>query len=438
MRKFKKALLLLLAVMLIGAFALSGCGGSGDDGAVDPGSSGSSAVSSGGGSDGDTIKVGYVAPFTGPLSVFTVATDWANDKCLAVINDENGGIEVDGVKKKIEVIKGDSESDPTKAAEVSQKLVVEDKVDILVGAWTPDTTMAVSGTGERYKIPTYISNSPADSWNEGGPYYWAMGAMFYFDGYLDDYANAWDKLDTNKRVGFIFDSEVDGVTISKLFQEKLEAKGYTVVDPGRFPKGTNDYTSHIKAIQDGDCDIVVANMIGPDFQTLWKQFHSANYIPKAFTIGKAVHFQADADALAEGTGNGLMSEVLWDRTFPFTSSLLGLSCDELAQAWEDENNTQFPATLGYDVALWEILGDSLERAGTTEPEALRQAILDTEYDGIYGHLSFDDKQVAEVPCVTVQWLTGDKWSYEKKIVASESFPIIPSVDPIVIPDTTRK
>jgi len=218
----------------------------------------------------------------------------------------------------------------------------------------------------------------------------------------------------------------------------LEAAGYTVFDPGRFPKATTDYTDIIRKLQAANCDIVTANMIGPDFQVLWKQFHELNYIPKAFNIGKAVHFQADADALGDGLANGLMSEVLWDRSFPYTSPLLNESCDQLAQEWEDSQGTQFPATLGYDVSLWEVLYDSLTRTASLDPSDIRDAILATDIDSIYGHLKFDENQVAKVPCVTVQWHTGDKWSYEKTIVSTVTTPSIPSQQPFIIPDTTQK
>ena len=426
----KKVIAIILVLALALTLSLGACGGGG----------GTSSKSGGSSSDGGgEVLVGYVTAFTGPLSVFTVATKWVDEMCLDVINNQNGGVDVDGAKKKIRVIYGDSESNATTASEVAQKMVLEEKVDILVGAWTPENSGPVSAVGERYKIPTYISNSPAESWIEsGGPYYWAMGTLFYMRDLLTDVIGALKKLDTNKKVGFLYDSEVDGVVISAMLKPMLEAEGFEVFDPGRFPMDTSDYTNIIQQLQNADCDIVMANMIGPQFATSWKQFNENNYIPKAFNIGKAVHFQADADSLGEGLGNGLLTEVLWDRSFPFTSPLIGLSADELCQKWEDENGTQFPATMGYDVSLWEVLYDGLNRAGTTEPEALREAILATDIDSIYGHLKFDENQVAKVPCVTVQWHFGDKWSYEKTIVSTVTMPSIPSEQPFIMPNTTQK
>jgi len=442
--KGNKVFIFIIAVALMLALSLGACGGGGGGGG---GSSDTGAASSGGSSSDSSgftpkneneILVGYVTAFTGPLSVFTEATYWIDEMCLDIINNEQGGIMVDGKQKKIRVIYGDSESDPTVASEVAQKLVLDDGIDILVGAWTPANSGPVSAVGERYGIPTYISNSPAESWIEsGGPYYWAMGTLFYMEDLLTDVIGAFEKLDTNKTVGYLYDSEVDGVVISAMLRPMLESKGYTIVDPGRFPMDTADYTSIIKQLQAGDCDIVMANMIGPQFATAWKQFFENNYIPRAMNIGKAVHFQADADMLGEGRANGLITETLWDRSFPFYSPLIDMTPEQLATKWEDEFNSQYPATMGYDVSLWEVLSDSLARAGTTEPEALRTAILATNMDCIYGHLEFDENQVAKVPCITVQWHHGDRWSYEKTIVSAVTRPEIPTEQPFIIPNTTQ-
>jgi len=430
---FSIALALVLSMFLGACNNNTGGGGGGDT------SSGSAPTTTDSGTDasGDEILVGYVTAFTGPLAVFTVATRWVDEMCLEEIN-KDGGIEVDGVKKKVRVIYGDTESDPTTATEVAQKMVLENKVNILVGAWTPTNSGPVAVVGERYGVPTYISNSPAESWIEsGGPYYWAMGTLFYMSDLLTDSIGGMKKLDTNKKVGFLFDSEVDGIVQSALEREMLEAEGFTVFDPGRFPMDTVDYTDLIRKIQAENCDIVVASLIGPQFSTAWKQFHENNYIPKGFVIGKALQFQSDADALGEGMAHGLIAEVHWDRTYPFNSPLLGMNCEQLAEKWETEQGIQFPMTLGYDVSLWEVLNDALTRAGTLDPESIRQAILATDMEGIYGHLTFDENQVASVPCVTGQWHKGETWSYEKTIISSITFPAIPSFPPFILPNTTQ-
>ena len=98
---------------------------------------------------------------------------------LPVIN-KDGGIYIEEYHKKlpVKIIWADSESNPTKASEVASKLVLTDKVDMLVGSFTPDTANPVSAVAERYKIPAVVVSAPIESWLTGGPYHWAFCDCF--------------------------------------------------------------------------------------------------------------------------------------------------------------------------------------------------------------------------------------------------------------------
>lgn len=437
-----KATVLALAVLMAVALVLTGCGGGGSSSQASGG--GSSASTSGEpapapSGDKTEILVGYVAPFTGPLSVFTVATEWVEAQCIDFMNAD-GGYEIEGYDEKLPIrfIYGDSESDPTKASEVADKLVMSDGVDILVGAWTPDTTAPVSQVCERRQVPGLMSNSPQGAWLEGAPggeYEWASGIFFEFDLALDDYIAAWDSLDTNKKVGFVFDNEVDGILNSTMLEKKLPERGYTIEDPGRFPKATNDYTNLISQLRTAECDIVVGNMQTPDFAVFWKQLKQSGWMPKILLVGKAYHFDTDISAL-EGDGANLMTEIHWDRTFPFKSVLTGQTCEDIATAWEDEHDTQYPQTcIGYDYTTLEVIDAALRESKSLDPATLRDAIRAVELDSVYGEVSFNDNHAMIVPCITIQWVTDETGTYDyvARVVGADHYPLIPVQDTLPMP-----
>jgi len=161
-----------------------------------------------------------------------------------------------------------------------------------------------------------MENGPIESWMTGGPYKWAYGDLFSLENMVDTYIAAWDTVKTNKKVGFVYDNQVDGILLSKLNRQRAEARGYTIIDPGRFPAGTKDYTSIISQFKKAGVDIVVANMITPDFAVALKQFHQQGFIPKIFTIGKGLCFRSDANALGGDLGNGLLAERSLGTNFP--------------------------------------------------------------------------------------------------------------------------
>jgi branched-chain amino acid transport system substrate-binding protein len=214
MKKLTKSIARLLAAVFCFMFLSAGCGGG-------SGTSGPSSPASVGGAEKNSVKIGFVAPFSGPMANFTVGIHHAADLALAAINKE-GGVYIKEYDKKlpVEIIWGDSESNPTKASEVATKLVTNDKVDILVGEWTPDTINPVSVVGERYEVPTLLANSPDTSWLANGPYEWSFALLFNYEYFIDEYFNGFDRLETNRKIGLVLDSNVDGVGMAEIMAKK--------------------------------------------------------------------------------------------------------------------------------------------------------------------------------------------------------------------------
>ena len=414
--------LCLAAIMLLALFA--GCGKKDEGGSSSPANNAP-----------DTIKIGYVTPMTGPLAAFSMSIQWVLDMALPVIN-KDGGIYIKEYDKRIpvEVILADSESNPSKAAEAAQNLITARNVDILCGAWTPDTTIPVANTGEKNAIPTLLENSPMESWLEGGPYEWSYAIMFSVPNMMETYFDAWDKVDTNKKIGFIFDNNVDGVVMAPIVAEIAARRGYTVIDPGRFPMSTPDYSSIINQFKQEDCDIVVANAITPDYAVFLQQFYQMGFMPKILTVGKALHFESDALTVGSAElANGLMTEIHWDRAFPYPSSLLNMSVTELCDKWEAEHDSPYPTSIAYDISCMEVLYELLTTAQTLDKETLRDTFSKLHGQSIYGPINFEDNHVFEAACVVVQYVLGDRYPLEKNLIAHGKFKDIPESNaPIVI------
>ena len=415
----KRTLLIVLAVVLVLSLSLGAC---------------SSGGSGGSGSGSNTIKIGFVAPFSGPMAAFTVGAKHTTDEALKIMNAD-GGIEIAGEKYQVEVIYGDSESDPTKAQEVATKLVTSDKVNILVGEWTPATTSPVSAVGEKNQVPTLVANGPDTSWLEGGPYDWSFGLLFDYDKFIDEYFNGWDKMDTNKKIGLVLDSNVDGVGMAQILTEKAKERGYTVVDPGRFPEGTKDYMQVITEIQSAGCDIFVASLLTPELATLWDQCKQLNYIPKTAVLSKGMHMVTDLKTLGEGNGENVTIETQWSPKFPFTSSLSGKTAQELSDEFSAALNESPDLTIGWDWSIYDVIADVLSRTKSTSAEDIRDAFASTSIDCIYGHVEFNDEQVGHVPIVFGQWVLDDTWVYAKNIIAAGHVPEITELsEPLYIPN----
>ena len=97
------------------------------------------------------IKIGHVSPRTGPLAGFAEADEYVLD---AIVKQFASGISNNGKTWTVEIISKDSQSNPNRAAEVAADLILDDEVDILVAASTPDTVNPVSDQAEVNEVPS--------------------------------------------------------------------------------------------------------------------------------------------------------------------------------------------------------------------------------------------------------------------------------------------
>jgi branched-chain amino acid transport system substrate-binding protein len=420
----------VLAVILCAAlvFALAACNSGGGSGG-----SGGSSGTGGAVPNRDHILVGYAAPMTGPMSIFMMPTPWVAKMMEDHINNTLGGIDIGGKKLPIKVVYADNESDPNTAMDAATKLVTQDQVDILIGGWTPVGTNTASAVGERHGVPTLVFGAPEESWLDGGPYQRSYGFTFNYDHMVADMINMWDKIDTNKKIGYLFDTTVDGTVGRDVHNRLLEGKGYTIVDPGPFNVGTNDYTAIVSKFKDENVEIVSADMITPDFALFWRQCQQYDFKPKVVTINKGMHYANDA-AKMEPIGIGLSFAALWDKNYPFSSSLLGMSASEIADKYEAEHNEFYPYSIGHDVAMYDVLYDVFNRAASLSREDVRTALAATNINTVFGNFKFAENRNMKVPAIATQWIEGDKFLLDKIIVASDYFPSVPTNGtPIVIP-----
>lgn len=385
-----------------------------------------------------TIKIGYVSPKSGALAAFAEADDFVLGGVRRAIGD---GIVVNGVKYPVEIIEKDSRSDTNRAAEVASELIKTAKVDLLVTANTPETVNPVSDQAELNGVPCITTDAP---WQ---PYFFGRGGKpdqgfdwtYHFFWGAEDlvaaYTNLWGMLPTNKVVGALWGNDNDGNAFSDPkvgFPPALKAKGYTLVDTGRFQMSTNDFSAQISAFKRAGVEILTGALPPPGFATFWSQAAQQGFRPKIVTIAKALLFPSAIESLGE-RGLNLSSEVWWSPNHPFKSSLLGISAAQLCAEYEEKTGKQWTPPMGFKHALFEVALDVLRRTRNIDsPESIRDAIRATNYASIVGPVSWTSspygnpvKNVSKTPLVAGQWVKGRKYKYDLVVVNADTAKEIP-------------
>jgi branched-chain amino acid transport system substrate-binding protein len=223
------------------------------------------AASLGGGAAGAaTIKVGVIAPFSGPFAMFGQTFK----EGIAVYQAEHGktvgGDTVEFVFKDLD------QANPAQSKALAQELIVKDRVSFLAGfAFTPDA-MAVAPLIDEANIPAVIFNAATSAITEKSPRY--VRSSFTLWQNTVPLANHIAKLGVKKAITAVSDygPGIDGETA---FKATFEKAGGTVVDTIRMPLKSNDFAPFMQRIKDSGAEAVYAFLpAGPTTLAFAKAF----------------------------------------------------------------------------------------------------------------------------------------------------------------------
>lgn len=379
-----------------------------------------------------TIKIGLVQPSTGPLAFFTEQMPFT----IAQVKKATGSsLKINGTNHPFEIVVKDSQSNPNRAAEVAQELILRDKVDIIATYATPETVNPVSDQCELNGIPCVSNDAPLEPYffgRKGDPkkgFDWTYHFFFSGKQLANSLVPCWNRLATNKTVGGLWPNDGDGIAQSRDFPPFFQSKGYKTIDPGRFDMPASNYNAQISKFKAEQVDIVQGVLPPPEFTTFWNGAAQQGYKPKIVYVGKACEFPEAIYPLG-ARANHLSTEVWWSKFHPFKSGLTGVSSAELADEWEKASNKQWSLPLGFRHALFEVVIDVLKRTQNIDKAAsIRDAIRTTNYKSIVGPIDFRTGPLpncAQTPLVIGQWFKGKKYPYEMSIVDNSTAPEIPT------------
>ena len=261
-------------------------------------STGTSSSTSGASSSTAPIKIAFIQPVTGDLAEFATSDNWLLTKIRATSQYKNG-FKIGGKTYQVEITSYDTQSDPTRAAQIASQAIQNDNVDLILTSSTPETANPVSKAAESLGTPCISGNVPWQSWygNLGGNPTPGMSTFkpkwntMYFLG-VNDLANAfipmWNRiqkqLSTDKIVGCTFPNDPDGNAFRAAWPNFAKPAGYTLIDPPPYTDGLTNYSSMIDLFLSDKCDFFTNVPLPPDFNTMWKQAAQLGFKPKLATV----------------------------------------------------------------------------------------------------------------------------------------------------------
>jgi branched-chain amino acid transport system substrate-binding protein len=306
----------------------------------------------------NVIKVGFITPRSGALAGFGEPDGFVLDLARKVLSD---GLTAGGKTYKVEILDRDTQSDPSRAGQLAKALINGDGVDFILSSSTPETVNPVADACEAAAVPCLSTGMPWEPWyfgrgakpGEPSPFHWTYHFGFGVPNFSKAYISQWNgPVETNKRVAFLMPNDADGNALRVIFKPILEKAGFTVIDPGGYEDGTTDYSAQIAKFKAENCEIFTTGPIPPDFTVFWRQAAQQGYTKtvKIAQIAKTCLFPSQVEAMGS-LGPKLATVAFWHPTFPYKSSLTGLTSQQLADKYEKDTGKQWNQMLGDNVAL---------------------------------------------------------------------------------------
>lgn len=350
----------------------------------------------------DTIRIGAVAPRTGPLAGGATVTQWPSIELWVHQVNEAGGLNVDGEMMMIELIEYDDQTNPGETIRAVQRLATQDEAHFIIAPYGTGLNLAAAPIFDRYGYPQIAVSAITDqqpSLSDQFPnMFFTLGTTSALAedlvGVLTDMRDAGQ---LGNRVAMVNVADAFGIELATAARPVFEEAGFEIVYETSYPLGTQDLSPVINGAAAAEPDAFVAWSYPPDTFGLTEQAMIAGLDVDAFYTAVATPFP----------GYGA-------RFGPAAEGVLGAGGvnpdSEAFQAYAEAHMEVTGQAPDYwasatTYASLEILAQSIEAVGL-DREAVSGHLREATFETILGPISFDEDNSNPDFWTVGQWQGG--------------------------------
>lgn len=337
------------------------------------------AVPAGAARADETVKIGEVAPLTGPASY--LGKDTENGARLAIDEINEKGLVVGGRKVTLVLDAQDDAGDPRQATQVAQKLV-DDEVAAIVGHMNSGTTIPASRIYSDAGIVQVSPSATNPAYTQQGfkTTYRVVATDAQQGPALADYATRTLKV---KTVAIVDDATAYGQGLASEFEKRAKADGLSVISHDATNDKATDFRAILTKIKGERPDVIMYGGLDATGGPFAKQ---------ARQLGMAQKVLAGDGLCADD-----LSKLAGDAADDVICSIAGSPLEKMpkgpgfTQRYEKRFGTHpvLNSPFAYDAVY--VIAEAMKRAGSTAPDKILAAMPATNYEGVLGQTQFDSK-----------------------------------------------
>ncbi len=355
------------------------------------------------------IRIGASASKTGTYAALGQNQLRGYEICVKHTNDKGGVL-----GRKLELVVEDDQSQPATAVRIYERLITQDKVDLVLGPYGSPMTAPVANVTEKHRMPMVAPTIGTTSFfNEGRKFIFMVfsPAEVHLEGFVELAAR-----NGLKTIALIVEDSLYPQAVAKGASELAKKRGLQVVFTGAYPKGNTDFSAILTRVRATSPDAFAAATFFEDAVAVTRQMKELNLNPRMYAatvgvgqpefyreLGRSAEFvygpsQWEPELVTIRAG-GLIPIA---RQYPGAREFVEAHHREYPGA-----DLSYHTTTGY--AGCQVLTEAVKRAGSLDREKIREAILKLDFNTVFGAFRVDPDglQIAH-KMVTVQWQDGKR------------------------------
>ena len=352
----------------------------------------------------DKIRIGQAIALSGPTSFAAKITQInATDLWIKHVN-EKGGILLKKYNKRVpvEIIRYDDKSEIGTCVKMVEKLILDDKVDMLLPPWGTAWNFAIAPIVTRYKYPvlgTTIDSMKLREMAHSIPY------MFIHLNQPPEKAEAMLALCKElgvKTAAVIHHTDLHGIEVAGYIMPRLSVGGIDVTFYKTYPIGAKDHSQLLKRVKAANVDALLAFSYPPGTMLITKQAKAVELNPKLFYCSIGTAFSPYRAAFGANVVEGVMGMGAWNPKVPYAGA---------KEFWADLNEAVGPDKTDYyappnTYSSLQVIQQAIEKAGSIDRQAIRDIIATETFDTIIGPVKYENQFNIQSPGEVGQWQKG--------------------------------
>jgi branched-chain amino acid transport system substrate-binding protein len=294
---------------------------------------------------------------------------------------------------KVEVVFADNQGSPATGQNQALRLITEEKVVALTGAYQSGITLTASAIAEKYGIPFVNGESVAANLTERG-FKWffrttpvaADFARLYSD-FLKDMKASGAKTDS---IALVHDNTEYGTSVASVVTSMFKESGQNVALDIAYGVNATDVQSQVLQLKEKKPDVVIMISYTSDAILFAKTMQALDYKPQMIIADDAGYSDPSFIKSVGKISVGVFNRSSWNVGAPGSATAL------INEMYKKRSGDEMDDTAARQMQAFLVLCDAIDRAGSTDPAKIQAALKSTDLkpDQLmigYKGVKFDDK-----------------------------------------------